>query len=87
MGRLSHFAVTNYSAGSGCLASLADILLNPAGFQAGGTDGQAFGLAVDYDADPLKVRHKPPLGYVMGMGNIVAEERPFPADFTYFRHR
>ena len=59
---------------------------NLAGSQAGGADIDPLRLAVDQGTDPLKVRHKTPLGSIIGMGNVVAEHRLLSKYFTYFCH-
>ena len=60
--------------------------LNAAGFQALGADADSSGSPVDIGADPLKIGAPLAPGPIVGMGNVVPELRPFPADLTNFRH-
>lgn len=61
-------------------------LLNAAVFQALGADPDAADGPVDIGADPLKIGAPLAPGQIVGMGNVVPELRPFPADLTNFRH-
>ena len=62
-------------------------LLNAAVFQALGADADSAGGSVDNGADPLKIGAPLAPGPIVGMGNVVPELRPFPADLTNFCHR
>ena len=53
---------------------------------AGSADTDPFPCAVDYGVTPLQINVPAPLGYVMGMTDIVSEHGPSPAYLTYFSH-
>jgi hypothetical protein len=56
------------------------------GTKASGTDLHANRPSLFDRLDLMKVRIPDPSGLVVGMANIVAKNRPFPADFTNFCH-
>ena len=62
-------------------------LLNASVFQALGADADSPGGSVDTGADPLKIGAPFAPGEIVGVGNVVPELRPFPADLTNFSHR
>ena len=63
-----------------------DVLKNLPGFQAGGTNRNPFGDAVNQGADFLQVRVPAPFGDIVGVGYVIAVHRLLAAYFTNFSH-
>jgi hypothetical protein len=56
------------------------------GFQAAGADFDPFARAVDQRAHRLQIGIKAAARAVVCVGNVIAELRAFPADFTTMSH-
>jgi len=60
-------------------------LLNLAGTNAAGADGNALYLAVGQDSDLLKIGVPAAGSYIVGVTDGMAEGHPFAADIAYLR--
>lgn len=57
-----------------------------AGFNAGRADQHFLGAPIIQGPDTLQIGIETPLGYIMGVADIIANDRFFSTYFTYFRH-
>ena len=61
-------------------------LYNFAGLQAAGANLDALASTVDQGADRLQIGIKAAAGFVICVGNVIAELRAFAAEFTTISH-